>query len=75
MSKTVSVNPDKRIESVSTGGWNDWEFGTDINTLLSIKQITSENTHRCSVVTYMGRKCKKWWRHIYIGEGNGTPLQ
>ena len=58
MGKTVSVNPDKRIESVSTRGWNDWEFGTDINILLSIKQITSENplyttgnSTRCSVVT------------------------
>lgn len=49
------------------GSWGGmaWEIGIIINTLLCIKQVTSENllynanSTQCSWGTYMGRKSKK----------------
>ena len=49
----------------------NWEIGTDIYTLLGIKQKTNENllystgnSTQCSVVTYMGRNSKKRGTHV-----------
>ena len=57
---------DKRMDTKG-GSWGGmaWEIGIDINTLLCIKQVTSEsllcnaNSTQCSWGTYMGRKSKK----------------
>ena len=46
----------------------DWEIGTDIYTLLYIKQITNKhllystgNSTQYSVMTYMGKESKNEW--------------
>ena len=51
----------------------NWETGTDICTLLYIKQITNKdllystgNSTQYSVMTYMGKNLKKEWIYIYI---------
>ena len=73
MGKTVSVNTDRRIECVPAGGWDDGESGTDISTLLRVKQITSEDpltnmgsSSRRSVATSVGRESNEGWGHMYI---------
>ena len=56
-------------------GWGriNWEIGTDIYTLLYIKEITNKdllfstrNSSQYSVMTCMGKQSKKEWRYIYI---------
>ena len=54
--------------TTTRGKWEggmSWEIGTDIDTLLCIKQITNENllysignSTQCSVVTHMGNPKK-----------------
>ena len=61
--------------TTTRGKWEggmSWEIGTDIDTLLCIKQITNENllysignSTQCSVVTHMGRKPKKDGIYVY----------
>ena len=55
------------------GGGINWEIGTDIYTLLYIKQITNKdvlcstgNSTQYSVMTYMGKESKKEKKCIYM---------
>ena len=50
----------------------NWEIGTDIYTLLYIKQITNKdllnstgNSTQYSVMTYIGKESKKEWIYVY----------
>ena len=54
------------------GGIN-WKIGTDIYTLLYIKQITNKdllystgNSTQYSVMAYMGKDSKKEWIYVYV---------
>ena len=54
-------------------GQINWEIGTDINTLLYIKQITNKNllystgnSTQYSVITYMGKESKEEWICVYV---------
>ena len=54
-------------------GGIDWEFGTDVHTLLYIKQITGEdllysmgNSTRYSVITKMGGELEKEWILVWV---------
>ena len=56
-----------------SGGEINWEIGTDVYTLLYIKQITNrnllystENPTQYSVMTYMGKESKKEWIYVYV---------
>ena len=51
----------------------NWENGTDIYTLLYVKQITNKdllyskrNSTQYSVMTYMGKESKKEWMYVYV---------
>ena len=51
----------------------NWETGSDIYTLLYIKQITNKNllystgnSTQYSVMTYMGTESKKEWIYVYV---------
>ena len=33
------------------------------------------NSTPYSVMTYMGKQSKKEWIYVYVGQGNGNPLQ
>ena len=55
------------------GGGINWEIGTDINTLLYIKQKTNKNllystgnSTQYSVMTYMGIESKREWIYVYV---------
>ena len=54
-------------------GRDKWETGTDIHTLLYIKQKTNKdllystgNSGQCSLMTYMGKESKKEWIWVYV---------
>ena len=60
------------FQGVREGGIN-WEIGTDIYTLLYIKQITNKdllystgNSTQYSVMAYMGKESKKEWIYVYV---------
>ena len=62
-----TVTKGKRGEGIN------WEIGTDIYTLLYIKQVTNKNllystgnTTQYSVMTYIRKESKKEWIYIYI---------
>ena len=51
----------------------NWEIGTDIYTLLYIKQITNKdllyntrNSTQNSVMIYMGKESKKEYIYVYV---------
>ena len=55
------------------GGGINWEIGTDIYTLLYIKEITNKdllystgNSTQYSVMVYMGKESKKEWIYMYV---------
>ena len=56
-----------------SGGGINWEIGTDIYTLLYIKQISNKdllystgNSTQYSVMTYMGKESKKEWIYVHV---------
>ena len=51
----------------------NWETGTDVYTLLYIKQTTNKdllystgNSSQYSVMTYMGKELKKEWMYVKL---------
>ena len=51
----------------------NWETGTDVYTLLYIKQTTNKdllystgNSSQYSVMTYMGKEVKKEWMYVKL---------
>ena len=55
-----------------SGGRINWEIGIDVYTLLYIKYVTNKDllyntgNSQYSVMTYMGKKCKKEWIYVYV---------
>ena len=60
-------------QGVRGGARINWEIGTDIYTLLYIKQITNKDlvystgkSTQYSVMAYMGKESKKEWIYVYV---------
>ena len=55
------------------GGGINWEIGTDIYTLLYIRQVVNKdllystgNSTQYSIITYMGKEPDKEWIYVYV---------
>ena len=65
--------PGRKRQGGGQGGGIGWEFGTDMYTLLYLKQITNKdllystgNSAQYSVITYMGKESEKEWMYVYV---------